>query len=64
MTPQDIEPGNSYAGKVQFGDETRLVVIKTRDLENQLFTVIDPATQIEFTVDFASVSDIDRVEWV
>ena len=46
------------------GEYESLGVIKVRDLETKMVTVVDTKTQREFSVPWDNCWDVDTVEWV
>ena len=58
---RNLQPGDSVNGSP--GEYTSIGVIAVRDTTNRKLKVVDIETHREYTVDFDSVWDIDRVEW-
>ena len=57
LKPGDIHPGTpgAYEG---------IGIIKTRDRDQKLLTVIDTESHLEFTVSYEDCWDWDTIEWI
>lgn len=61
-TPRNLQPGQAHPGKP--GEYTGTGVLQTRDRDQQLVQLWDPALETSVTVHYDATRDWDTVEWI
>lgn len=62
LSAKNLQLGQAHPGTP--GTYTGLGVIHTRDTTQRLVRLVDTATQLEFTVSWDDVWDIDTIDWI
>lgn len=58
----NLQLGQAHPGTP--GEYQGLGVIRTRDVEQRLLRVVDTASNLEFTVSWDDVWDVDTIDWI
>lgn len=60
---EHLVSGQSYACRFRHGDYEGIGVLLTRDVAQQLVTLRDTHSLMQFVVSFDNIWDIDHVNW-
>lgn len=60
---EHLVSGHSYACRFRHGDYEGIGVLLTRDVAQQLVTLRDTHSLMQFVVSFDNIWDIDHVNW-